>query len=204
VSARTSRLAGAPHQRSRMALLVIDVVNDFTFEEGAKTLAAALPMAHDIRDLKRRAHRARVPVIYVNDNFGRWRSDFRALVARCLRPTARGRAVVRLLRPSSHDYFVLKPKHSAFFSTPLELLLEHLGARDLILTGLLADSCILFTAQDAHLRGYTIIVPPDCVAARHQSDHHRALAQLRRGVNADIRPAADIVFRRTRSRNAQE
>jgi nicotinamidase-related amidase len=111
---------------------------------------------------------------------------------------------VRLLRPSSQDYFVLKPKHSAFFSTPLELLLEHLGARDLILTGLLADSCILFTAQDAHLRGYTIIVPPDCVAARHQSDHHRALAQLRRGVNADIRPAADIVFRRTRSRNAQE
>jgi nicotinamidase-related amidase len=86
----------------------------------------------------------------------------------------------------------LKPKQSAFFAMPLALPLEHLDVRALILTGLLADCCILLTAQDAHLRSYTIIVPPDCLAARHLSDHHRALAQLRRGINAGIRPAADI------------
>ncbi len=97
------------------------------------------------------------------------------------------------MRPDRRDYFILKPKHSAFFSTPLELLLERLGARALILTGLLAASCILFTAQDAHLRGYRVVVPSDCVAARSPEDQGRALRQLERGLGADIRPAATIL-----------
>jgi len=162
----TPGLAGAVAARAARALLVIDVVNDFAFEEGPATLAAAIPVARRIRALKRAARRAKIPTIYVNDNFGQWRSDFRSLVARCLRRASRGRPVIRALRPDRRDYFILKPKHSAFFSTPLELLLEHLGVRTLILTGLLADSCILFTAQDAHLRGYRVVVPSDCVAAR--------------------------------------
>ena len=101
--------------------------------------------------------------------------------------------MVRSLRPDAEDYFILKPKHSAFFSTPLELLLEHLGTRTLILTGLLADSCILFTAQDAHLRGYDIIVPSDGIAARKPEDHRRALAQMARSMGADVRPAAALL-----------
>ena len=189
------RAAGGSARAAR-ALLIIDVVNDFTFEEGASTLAAAIPMARRVRQLKRAARRAGIPAIYVNDNFGRWRSDFRSLVAHCLRRASRGRPVVRALRPDRLDYFVLKPKHSAFFSTPLEMLLEHLGARTLILTGLLADSCILFTAQDAHLRGYRVVVPADCVAARSAEDHRRAMAQLRRGMGADVRPAARILGKR--------
>jgi nicotinamidase-related amidase len=185
--------AGAVGARAPRVLLIIDVINDFTFEEGAATLAAAIGVAGCIRRLKRAARRAGVPTVYVNDNFGRWRSDFRSLVAHCLRRAARGRPVVRLLRPDHRDYFILKPKHSAFFSTPLDLLLEHLGARTLILTGLLADSCILFTAQDAHLRGYRVVVPSDCVAARRAEDHRRAMAQLRRGMDADVRPAAELL-----------
>lgn len=189
----TPGLAGAVAARAARALLIIDVVNDFAFEEGPATLAAAIPVARRIRALKRAARRAKIPTIYVNDNFGQWRSDFRSLVAHCLRRASRGRPVVRALRPDRRDYFILKPKHSAFFSTPLELLLEHLGARTLILTGLLADSCILFTAQDAHLRGYRVVVPSDCVAARSPEDHRRALRQLERGLGADIRPAATIL-----------
>jgi nicotinamidase-related amidase len=104
--------------------------------------------------------------------------------------------VVRALRPDHRDYFILKPKHSAFFSTPLDILLEHLGARTLILTGLLADSCILFTAQDAHVRGYRVVVPSDCVAARSPEDHRRAMAQLERGMDADVRPAREVLAKR--------
>jgi len=189
----TPGLAGAVAARAARALLIIDVVNDFAFEEGPATLAAAIPVARRIRALKRAARRAKIPTIYVNDNFGQWRSDFRSLVARCLRRASRGRPVIRALRPDRRDYFILKPKHSAFFSTPLELLLEHLGVRTLILTGLLADSCILFTAQDAHLRGYRVVVPSDCVAARSPEDQRRALRQLERGLGADIRPAATIL-----------
>ena len=194
-------LAGRAAAPSSRALLIIDVVNDFAFEEGASTLAAAIPMARRLREVKRLARRARIPIIYVNDNFGRWRSDFRSLVAHCQRRASRGRSVVRPLRPDRRDYFILKPKHSAFFSTPLELLLDHLGARTLILTGLLADSCILFTAQDAHLRGYRVVVPSDCVAARNAEDHRRALRQLQRGLAADVRPAARV-FGKTLGRAA--
>ena len=96
------------------------------------------------------------------------------------------------MRPDRRDYFILKPKHSAFFSTPLELLLEHLGARTLILTGLLADSCILFTAQDAHLRGYRVVVPSDCVAAPRPVDPRGALRPGGGGGGAANRPAATI------------
>src|SRR6185436_10932301 len=147
-------LHGSAPDSSPVVLLVIDAINDFQFVEGRQVLAEAHPMGVRIRRLKSMARQAGISTIYVNDNFGRWRSDFRTLIAHCLRQRARGRAVARLLRPDRRDYFVLKPKHSAFYSTTLELLLEHLRAQTLILTGLLADSCILFTAQDAFVRGY--------------------------------------------------
>lgn len=180
-------LHGSAPDSSPVVLLVIDAINDFTFAEGRQVLADAYPMAERIRGLKRLARQAGIPTVYVNDNFGRWRSDFRTLIAHCLRRRARGRAVTRLLRPDQRDYFVLKPKHSAFYSTTLELLLEHLHARTLILTGLLADSCILFSAQDAYMRGYDLVVPADCVAARVAEDRRRALDQMRRVLEADTR-----------------
>jgi nicotinamidase-related amidase len=187
-------LHGNAPDRSPVVLLVIDAINDFMFEEGGQVLASALPMARRIRRLKRLARRVGIPTVYVNDNFGKWRSDFRSLIAHCLR--ARSGAVTRLLRPDRRDYFVLKPKHSGFYSTTLELLLEHFRARTLILTGLLADSCILFTAQDAHMRGYDVIVPPDCVAARAAADSHRALEQMRRALKADTRASTALDLKR--------
>ncbi|HEY7203207.1 MAG TPA: isochorismatase family cysteine hydrolase [Methylomirabilota bacterium] len=184
-----SDLHGSAPDRSPVVLLVIDAINDFDFEDGRPVLADALPVARRIRRLKQVARRAGIATVYVTDNFGRWRSDFRTLVAHCLRAGARGRAMTRLLRPDRRDYFVLKPKHSAFHSTALDLLLDHLGARTLILTGLLADSCILLTAHEAHMRGYHVVVPEDCVAARRPEDRRQALAVMRRALDADTRPA---------------
>ena len=185
VLSATGNLHGSKPNPSPVVLLVIDAINDFRFAEGRQVLKEASPMAGRIRRLKRRAQRTRIPTVYVNDNFGRWRSDFRTLIAHCLRSASPGRIVTKVLRPGPLDYFVLKPKHSGFYSTTLELLLEHFGARTLIMTGLLADSCILFTAQDAYMRGYELVVPADCIAARKAEDRHRALAQMRRALRAD-------------------
>src|SRR5947208_1829959 len=105
-------LHGSAPDTSPVALLLIDVINDLEFPEGDQLLKFALPMARRIADLKRRAKEQGVPVVYVNDSFGRWRSDLNAQVEHCLRDGVRGCPVVKLLQPEQDDYFVLKPKHS--------------------------------------------------------------------------------------------
>jgi nicotinamidase-related amidase len=194
IRAGQSDLHGSAPDSSSVVLLIIDTINDFTFDQARGVLTSALPMARRIRRFKARARSAGIPTVYVNDNFGRWRSDFRALIRHCSQSP--GRTVTRLLQPDRRDYFVLKPKHSAFYSTTLELLLDHLGTRTLILTGLLADSCILLTAFDAHMRGYDVVVLADCVAARTAGDRRRALAQIRRALHAEVRPSTSLDLRR--------
>ena len=136
--------------QSAVALLIIDTINDLEFAGGEPLLRHALPMAHNIAALKRRARAAGIPAIYLNDNFGQWRSDFRSVVQRNL-AGVRGAPMVRLLAPEPDDYFVLKPKHSGFFGTTLETLLRFIGARTLVLTGLTTEMCVLFTANDDSL-----------------------------------------------------
>ncbi|HET7298890.1 MAG TPA: isochorismatase family cysteine hydrolase, partial [Burkholderiales bacterium] len=153
-----------PRSRSKVALLLIDWINDLEFDEGEKLLPQALAAAKATAALRRRAKQAEVPVIYCNDNFGRWRSDFRALLEHVLGDGVRGQPLAELLAPDEDDYFVLKPKHSGFHSTTLDVLLAHLGADTLILTGIAGNFCVLFTAQDAYMRDFRLLVPRDCVA----------------------------------------
>jgi nicotinamidase-related amidase len=175
---------------SSVALILIDVINDFDFPEADQLLAHARPMAQNIARLKQRAKEHKIPVIYANDNFGRWQSDFRAQVDYCLRGSSRGNAIVDLLRPETDDYFVLKPKHSGFFSTTLDLLLKNLGVKVLILTGVATNICVLFTANDAYMRDYQLVVPYDCVAANTEEDHHQGLNQMAKVLKADIRSSS--------------
>jgi nicotinamidase-related amidase len=189
---RAQGIDGSVPDRSPVALLLVDVINDLDFEGGAELLAQARPAAKRIAALKRRARVAGIPAIYVNDNFGRWQSDFKALVAHCLRDGVRGAPLARLLRPARHDYFVLKPKHSGFYSTPLALLLAHLGARTLILTGFAGDSCVLATANDAHMRDYRLVVPEDCTAAKSGEANRRALTLMRTVLEADTTPSTEL------------
>lgn len=169
------------------ALLLIDVINDFDFEGGEALLAAARPVAPAIAALKARAHEAGAPAIYVNDHFGRWQSDFAKQIARCLAIEARGRDFVQQLHPHPHDYFILKPKHSGFYGTPLALLLRHLEVETIILTGIAAHSCVLSTAYDAHMQDFRVIVPADCVAAAESEDVSAALRLLSSALGADTR-----------------
>jgi nicotinamidase-related amidase len=181
-----------------VALLLIDWINDLEFDGGEKLLPQALAAARAVAELRRRAKAAAVPVIYCNDNFGRWRSDFRALLGHVRDGGARGRPIAEMLAPDEEDYFVLKPKHSAFHSTTLDVLLSHLGASTLILTGVAGNFCVLFTAQDAYMRDFRLVVPRDCLASVDEHDNRHALEHMAKTCKAETGPSAGIDFARLR------
>lgn len=163
----------------------MDVINDFDFPEGEQLLKLALPVGKNIAALKQRTKAAGIPTIYVNDNFGRWRSDFKKIVAHCRDENARGKRFVELLLPDEDDYFVLKPKHSGFYSTTLDLLLTHLNAKNLILTGIAGNNCVLVTANDAYMRDYKVFVPSDCVVSNTEEENAYALKQMETVLKTD-------------------
>jgi len=187
-------LHGSAPDKHKYALLLIDVINDFDFPEADQLLKYARPMARNLLRLKRRAQKAGVPVVYVNDNFGRWQSDFRRTVEHCTQH-GRGREVVELLRPEDNDYFVLKPKHSGFFSTTLETLLRYLKTQTLIVTGIAGNFCVLFTANDAYMRDFNLFVPSDCTVSNTKKGNASALALMRKFLKADTRSSSQIALR---------
>src|SRR5205823_2305327 len=176
--AKNHDLHGNAPESCPVALLLIDVINDLDFEGGDKVLKQALPAAKTLAGFAKRARSAGIPVIYVNDNFGKWRSDFRKTVEHCLSDGCRGKPIAELLRPEKDDYFVLKPKHSGFFSTTLDTLLKYLESEKLIIAGIATDMCVLFTVSDAHMRDYHLFVPEDCSAAASHEDHERAITLM--------------------------
>ena len=186
-------LHGSAPDKHKFALVLVDVINDFDFPEANQLLRYARPMAKKLLRLKRRAQKAGVPVIYVNDNFGRWKSDFRHTVEHCTNH-GRGRELVRLLRPEENDYFVLKPKHSGFFSTTLETLLRYLETQTLILTGIAGNFCVLFTGNDAYMRDFNLFVPSDCTVSNTKRENASALRLMEKFLKADIRPSSKIVL----------
>jgi nicotinamidase-related amidase len=150
------------------------------------------------------ARRAGVPVVYVNDNFGKWQSDFKKILEHCLQEDVRGRPLAEILRPEEDDYFVLKPKHSGFFSTTLDILLDYLQARTLILTGLTGDICVLFTAHDAYMRDFNLVIPADCIASSDPRENEYTLRKMEGLMDADIRPSAEIDFEALKRAPARE
>lgn len=173
MAAKTDRMHGAVPDRAGTVMLVLDMFSDFRFDDGPRLAKRAVPIARRIRALKARLTRRGVRCIYINDNLGRWRSDFSGVVRRA--EHSLGAPVAQLLQPQDQDYCLLKPKHSAFFGTPLATVLETLGARTLILTGTTTPQCILFTATDAYVREYQLIVPSDCVTALTSKQQQLAL-----------------------------
>jgi nicotinamidase-related amidase len=189
---KNADLHGSVPDKSEVALIIVDVINDLDFPE-AKQLARFVPaLADKIARLKRRAKAARVPVIYVNDNFGRWRSDFRALIEHCRK--GKSRSLIEKLYPEQDDYFVLKPKHSGFFSSTLETLLRYLRVRRLIITGIAGNFCVLFTANDAYMRDYELAIPCDCVISNTAKENTEALRLMGRYLKADTRRSQRISF----------
>ena len=182
MAARRRRAAGR-------ALLLVDFINLFDFPNPGSLARRAVAAAQRTAKLKARLAAAKVPIIYANDNFGQWRSEFAKLVDECLECGGASAAIARVLHPGPADYSVLKPRHSAFYGTPLEFLLDELGADSLIVTGVSLDNCVFATAQDAYVRKFKLWVPSDCVAADTRAHERQALDHLKRTMKADIRAA---------------
>ena len=192
--AKNGDLHGSVPDQCPLALILIDVINDMEFDSGEALFRNALPAAKSLARLRRRAKDAGVPVIYVNDNFGKWRSDFRQQLGHLLEDGVRGEPLAQLLRPDEQDYFVLKPKHSGFYDTQLDLLIDYLQVKTVILAGFATDMCVLFTASDAYLRDLEIIVPPDCSASATMEHHQTALDHMSRALHVKTIASTEIDF----------
>jgi nicotinamidase-related amidase len=178
-------LHGFAPDNAQIALIIVDAINDFGFEGGKKLFESALPAAKKIAKVRKVFKAKKFPVIYANDNFGKWQSDLNKLVSHCGK-TRLGKEMVSLLAPSEDDYFVMKPKHSAFYATPLEVLLTYLGVFQLVICGWTSETCILFTANDAYMRDYKIHIPKDCIASIDRRSEARALRHFSEVLKADI------------------
>lgn len=178
--------------RSRRALLLIDFINPLDFPGADRLAEPAVRAARATVRLRDRLDRHKVPVVYCNDNYGVWQSDFHSLVAQCIgRQDASGR-IARMLSPRPTDLTLLKPRHSAFFGSPLELLLDEMGAQDLVLCGLAADICVQLTAADAFLRNYRVWVPSDCTASESARAKAGALKYMADILKCDVRSSRAV------------
>jgi nicotinamidase-related amidase len=185
-------------------MLLVDVINDMNFPGSEELVRQAEPMARRLAVLKARASRAGIPSIYINDNFGKWRSDFRHLVDHCTQDDVPGRNVARTLRPTEDDYFVLKPRHSAFFDTTLDTLLDYLETESIILTGIAGNICVLFSANDAYMRNLKLYVPSDCTVSNTAQENDYALKQMESVLKADITSSGALdLGRLARGRSGQ-
>ncbi|MFD2705405.1 isochorismatase family cysteine hydrolase [Salibacterium lacus] len=182
-----------PHivEKSSTALIVLDMINDMEFEDRDYLFPHALAAAENIAALKKRVKAYGIPVLYVNDNYGRWQSDFQELVAHCKRDDVKGKPVTELVEPDDDDYFVLKPQFSGFFATPLDILLDYLEVKTLIITGVAGNMCVHFTANDAYMRHYQLFVPGDCTASNSSEDNTLALNLMNHVLKADITNSRD-------------
>jgi nicotinamidase-related amidase len=183
-----------PRATADTALLIVDVINGLDFPGGENVLPWAEKMAKELLPVRNRFRRAGLPVIYANDNFGHWRSNFQDVYKIAAARGKRGRSVTQRLKPGPNDYFILKPKMSAFFATSLEPLLESLGVKKLVLAGIATNLCVLFTAHDAHTHEYDVVVLSDCCAAESDFDHNTALGQLERFLGVTVCRSDELVF----------
>jgi len=182
------------------ALVILDMISCWSFPDAELLVRGARQVAPVIARLKQRCRAAGVPVIYANDNSGQWRSDFKFVVRESLESAGGGAEITRLLEPDDEDYFVLKPKHSAFFATPLEILLDHLCTKRLLIVGVAGDQCVANTAADAHMRDFEVVVPRDAIASQTDGRNRRAVEQMAEAMRVKVPTASAVRLARRPAR----
>jgi nicotinamidase-related amidase len=166
------------------AVLFVDIINHFDFEGGEKLYAHTKEILPNLKKLKNYARENNLPIIYVNDHYGLWQADFRKIIDHC--HNDRSQEIIEELKPDDHDYFLIKPQHSAFFQTPLQSLLNELGKTHLIMAGIAGDICILFTAKDAYMYQFDMHIPKNCMASEETDNNNYALYLMRSVMKANI------------------
>jgi nicotinamidase-related amidase len=192
------RFNGMPMAASPHVLLLVDWINPLEHPGAARLAPRAVAAARRTARLKRELARTGTLAVYANDNYDVWRSDLQTLQKRCHDAGGAAAEIARLLAPGPQDVAVLKPRHSAFFETPLQLLLQQVKAEKVVITGLVSEGCVLFTAIDAYVRGYRLAVPADCIASSDPALHRSAVSYLGDVLHADVRPAATHLPARAR------
>src|SRR3954467_1095656 len=176
----------------RRALVIVDMINTYDHEDADRLLQSAEYAVPVIAELLGRARDAGAPVIYVNDNFGQWRSDQDALVEGALAGEHAG--LVEPIVPDEDAIFVVKARHSIFYETPLEYLLRQEEIEEVVLTGQATEQCILYSALDAHIRQIPVIVPRDAVAHIHEDLAEAALRMMEINMEAEGVDADEVRF----------
>ena len=171
---------------SRTAVIVIDMINAYDFPDAEKVVPSAEKALPAIRQLIDQAPDKDMPVIYVNDNFGHWRSNRDDLVEEALE--GERRHLVTPIKPSDDSLFVVKARHSIFYQTPLEYLLNQEDVGRVILTGQVTEQCILYSALDAYIRHFEVHVPRDAVAHIYEDLADAALTMMERNMSAALTP----------------
>jgi nicotinamidase-related amidase len=178
-------------KQSKQALLIIDMINDFQFDYGPELAKQAAKMSNKISSLKQKMKALGNPIIYVNDHYELWQADFKKIAKTCKNPLNEN--IIDILYPNDDEYFLIKPKHSAFYGTALNTLLYNLKIKELIITGVAGNICVLFTANDAYMRGYEIIIPSDCIASNTEEDNEYALKMMEKTLKATITTSEKII-----------
>lgn len=176
---------------TKKALLIIDVINDFNFDEGEALAEKTRKIIEPIINLKKAFNRKDMPVIYINDHYYLWQADFEKIKGHCR--NERSEEIINLISPEAdRDYFLIKPKHSAFYGTALHTLLQQLKVDTLVLTGIAGNICVLFTANDAYMREYKLIIPEDCIASNNDEDNEYALTMMKNVLSAERKPSNEL------------
>jgi nicotinamidase-related amidase len=181
-----NKRVNAPKPPVGTALLLIDLITDFNFNDGDKLWEQTKKIIEPVWELTTRSRSLGVPVIYVNDNYGNWSEDFDAQVSRIIETSDNGRELAESIRPTEKDLYILKPQRSGFYETPLAVLLESMEIHTLMMAGITTDICVLFTAHDAYMRGFSVMVPSNCTAAVEEGHRDQALDLVERVAKADI------------------
>ncbi|SDK23843.1 isochorismatase family cysteine hydrolase [Sediminibacillus albus] len=168
------------------AVVIIDIINTFDFPGGDELLKNTKKILPDLLKLRDNAKKNDIPIIYVNDHYGIWQSDFTKVGEYCR--NEKNKEIIDQMMPDADDYFLIKPKHSGFYGTALESLLNELGVNHIIFAGIAGDICVLFTANDAHMREYDISVPKNCTASNEQQQNDRALKLMEDKLSASTNP----------------
>jgi nicotinamidase-related amidase len=173
----------------RTALLVVDMLNSYDHDEAEQLAESVADSVSPIRDLIERAGKEEVPLVYVNDNYGDWNTSATELAEHAM--AGRHPELVEPLLPPEDAAFVLKARHSVFYGTPLEYVLDSLEVDRVVLTGQVTEQCILYSALDAYVRHLRVAVPRDGVAHIYEHLAEPALEMMERNMSAEIVSSAD-------------
>jgi nicotinamidase-related amidase len=174
----------------KTALVVVDMLNSYEHDDAEDLVNSVREVLPNIASLIDRARSEGVEIIYVNDNYGAWNQGRSELVERV--SAGPHRDLIEPILPGDDTDFVVKARHSIFYETPLEYLLRTREIGRIVLVGQVTEQCILYSALDAYIRHFKVVVPPDAVAAIHADLHKAALKMMEVNMDADLTRSGDV------------